>query len=123
MDEIKYLDTYALCEIAKGNTHFLSLLIDTSVVNDLTLAEFYSVILREFNEQTADYWKNKFLPYTKQVPLDILILAVKFRKEHTKRNMSFFDAVGYIFAKENGGVFVTGDKEFESFSSVLFIKK
>ncbi|MBI5073313.1 hypothetical protein HZA99_05850 [Candidatus Woesearchaeota archaeon] len=122
MDEIKYLDTYVLCEIAKANVRFLPLLVNTSVVNDLTLAEFYGVILREFNEQTAEYWKSKFLAYAKPVSLDVLILAVKFRKEHAKRNVSFFDAVGYIFAKENGGIFVTGDKEFQRFPRVEFIK-
>ncbi len=122
MDEIKYLDTYVLCEIAKANTRFLTLLVNTSVINDLTLAEFYGVILREFNEQTAEYWKSKFVTYAKPVPLDILILAIKFRKEHTKHDVSFFDAVGYIFAKENGGIFVTGDKEFKGLSRVEFIK-
>lgn len=122
MAQINYLDTYVLCEIAKANTRFLSLLVNTSVINDLTLAEFYGVILREFNEQTAEYWKNKFFSYTKQVPLDVLILAVKFRKDHIKQNISFFDAVGYIFAKENGGIFVTGDKEFKNLPNVEFIK-
>ncbi len=122
MDEIKHLDTYVLCEIAKANTRFLPLLVSTSVVNDLTLAEFYGVILREFNEQTADYWKNKFLPYAKPVSLDIMIRAVKFRKEHARQNLSFFDAVGYTFAKESGAIFVTGDKEFKGISHVEFIK-
>lgn len=121
MDEIRYLDTYVLCEIARSNPLFLPFLEKNAVINDLTLAEFYSVILREFNEQTADYWHQKFVMYAQPVPLSILIKAVKFRREQSKKNVSFFDAVGYIFAKENNGIFVTGDKEFQHFSGVEFI--
>ena len=123
MVKIRYLDTYILCEISKANSKFLPLLQETCIINDLTLAEFYSTILREYNEATAEYWLQKFLPYTKPVPLSILIKGIKFRKEHVKRNISFFDAVGYIFAKENIGVFVTGDKEFEKLEGVEFIQK
>ena len=123
MDTIKYLDTYILCEISRANPKFLSLLQQTCIINELTLAEFYSVILREYNEATADYWLQKFLPYAKPVPIAILISAVKFRKEYIQKNISFFDAVGYIFAKENAGIFVTGDKEFEKLEGVEFIRK
>ena|SRR3989338_5603559 len=123
MDKIKCLDTYILCEISKANVTFIKYLNEHCLINELTLTEFYSVVLREYNEQTAEYWLAKLTQYAKPVPLSILIKAIKFKKENNKRNLSFFDAVGYIFAKEQGYLFVTGDKEFEDFQGVEFVQK
>jgi predicted nucleic acid-binding protein len=123
MDGIKVLDTYVLWEIAMGNPKFIKYLDSNFLISDLILSEFYGIILREFNEQTANYWVLKFKCYSQQISLSILLKAVKFRREHAKKNLSFFDAAGYIFAKENNYMFVTGDKEFETLPNVEFIKK
>ena len=37
--------------------------------------------------------------------------------------ISFFDAVGYVYSRENNYKFVTGDKEFEKLPNVQFMKK
>lgn len=122
MVSLKYLDSYILWEINRGNPKFLHYLEEESfVVNELTLAEYYGVLLREYNEQTADYWFHKLEKYAQPVSLPLLIKAIKFRQENKKHNFSFFDAVGYIFAKENNGIFVTGDKEFRGIPGVEFI--
>lgn len=123
MDKIKYLDTYALCEISQGNANFTKYFEKDFIINELTLTEFYGLILREYDEKTAGYWLNKLLPYTKTVKLDVLIKAMKFKINNSKKNISFFDSVGYIFALENNCVFVTGDKEFEKLKEVEFVKK
>lgn len=124
MDEvkIKFLDTYALIEIAKGNTNFVEYLNLGFIITDINLAEFYSVLLREFNEKTADYWYRKIENYSQPVSKRILIEAVKFRHKNKKSGISFFDAVGYIFAVLNGYLFVTGDKEFRNLDNVEFRK-
>jgi len=44
------------------------------------------------------------------------------KKENKKKNLSFFDCAGYIFARENNYKFVTGDKEFENLPNVEYIK-
>ncbi len=124
MVEVKRcLDTYALIEISNGNPKFSNYLNFDFVITDLNLVEFYSVILREYDEQTAEYWFKKLSQYTVSVDKSILKEAVKFRHEHKKLNISFFDAVGYIFSIEKGYLFVTGDKEFEHFKNVEFKKK
>jgi predicted nucleic acid-binding protein len=124
MDEIKRcLDTYALVEIKLGNPKFQDYLKSEFVIVDLILAEFYSVLLREENEETANYWIKKFGGYSVSVSKDILIEAVKFRYKNKKSRISFFDAVGYIFALKKGYKFVTGDKEFENLVNVEFKKK
>jgi|SRR3989338_7991301 len=124
MDEIKRcLDTYALVEIYLGNEKFAKYLNVEFVINDFTLAEFYGVLLKEYGEGEAELWLKKLERYSLQVSRKILIEAVKFRHEHKKQNISFFDAVGYVFSIKNGYYFVTGDKEFESLPNVEFKKK
>ncbi|MBS3089224.1 PIN domain-containing protein [Candidatus Pacearchaeota archaeon] len=117
------LDTYALVEIAKGNPIFTAYFNSPFIITDLTLAEFYSVLLREEDERVADYWFKKLERYSLQVTKEVLIEAIKFRYEHKKQDVSFFDAVGYVFSVKNGYHFVTGDKEFEGMPSVEFKKK
>ncbi len=124
MDEIeKCLDTYALAEIADENPKFKEYLNSPFVIADTTLAEFYSVLLREDGEKVADYWYKKLERYSLPVSKKILVEAVKFRYKYRKENISFFDAVGYIFSIKNGYLFVTGDKEFENLPNVEFKKK
>ena len=124
MVEIKRcLDTYALIEIAKGNVKFAYYLNTEFVVTDITLAEFYAVLLREEDEKVADYWFKKLERCSVPVSREVLKEAIKFRHEHKKKGISFFDAVGYVFAVKNGYYFVTGDKEFEKFKNVEFKKK
>ncbi len=119
----KCLDTYALVEIYKGNPKFSGYFEKGFIITDITLAEFYSVLLREENGETANYWIRKFEAYAIQIDRNVLLEAVKFRRKHSKTNISFFDAVGYIFSIKNGFYFVTGDKEFEKFKNVEFVKK
>lgn len=119
---MKCLDTYALKEIHDENPNFLSCLNGEFIVPDLIIAEFYGIILREYNEKTANYLLNKFQPYIRKISFDIMIKAVKFRYDNRKQNLSFFDCVGYIFAVENNMKFVTGDKEFKDRENVEFIK-
>ena len=123
MDEIKRcLDTYALMEIYLGNEKFAGYLNVEFVINDLTLAEFYGVLLKEYGEGEAELWFKKLERYSVQVSKKILIEAVKFRHTNKKQNISFFDAVGYIFSLNNRYIFVTGDKEFEKLPGVEFVK-
>lgn len=124
MDEIKRcLDTYALIEIYLGNKKFSEYLNTEFVINDLILAEFYGVLLKEYGQSEADSWLKKLERYSLQVSRKILIEAVRFRHEHKKQDISLFDAVGYIFSLRNGYFFVTGDKEFEKLKNVEFKKK
>jgi len=120
---IRCLDTYALVEIKLGNPKFTNYLKEDFVITDITLAEFYSVLLREENEEKADFWLKKLEAYSISVDKTVLIKAIKFRHQNKKTGISFFDAVGYIFAQENGYSFVTGDKEFENLKNVEFKKK
>ena len=97
MDIIRCLDTYALIEIRNGNPKFAHYLSSIFVIADITLAEFYGVVLRDQGEEKADYWFNKFQNSSREVSLTILIEAVKFRYKNKDKNLSWVDAIVYIF--------------------------
>ncbi len=120
MDAIKCLDTYALVEISNGNPKFEEYMTKDFVINDLTLAEFYAVLLRVHGETNAGYWFKRLEQYSFQASKEILKEAVQFRHANKKQSISFFDAVGYLFSVKNNMLFVTGDKEFEGMASVEF---
>ncbi len=119
---MKCLDTYALLEINNGSPAFTGLLSEDLVITDVTMAEFYAIMYRTYNLQTADYWHKKLSFFCRPVSRDILLKASKFRVDNSKQNLSFFDCVGYIYALENNMKFVTGDKEFRFRKGVEFIK-
>ena len=48
--------------------------------------------------------------------------AIRFRKEKKKKNMSYTDCIGYVYAKKHGMKFLTGDKEFAHLENVEFVK-
>ncbi len=65
----------------------------------------------------------KLSTYAASVPKEVLIEGAKFRFANKEKNLSFFDAAGYVFAKKKGLLFVTGDREFEGIDDVQFVKK
>ncbi len=120
--DIKCLDTYALVEIHFGNPKFTVFFNEEVVITDITLTEFYGDLYRKYNFKTAEYWFRKLAPISQVVSKEILVKAIKYKVDHKKQNLSFFDCVGYIFARENKMKFVTGDKEFEDKEGVEFVK-
>ena len=48
--------------------------------------------------------------------------SIKFRKEQKKKDLSYTDCIGYIYAARNNMKFLTGDKEFEGMKNVEFVK-
>jgi len=117
------LDTYALMEIAEGNPKFSFLIKEDIIIPSTTLAEFYWILLRNKNDEEAEYYVEKLQNFSMDVQKKILLKAQKFRYLNKKKNLSFFDCVGYIFSKENNYIFVTGDKEFKNVEGVKFIQK
>ena len=117
------LDTYALIEIAEGNPKFSFLIREEFVIPSTTLAEFYWVLIRDKSKEEADFWGEKLLSSSVDIPVVVMLKSQNFRHANKKQNLSFFDSVGYIFAQENNYIFVTGDKEFKNFKGVKHITK
>jgi len=117
------LDTYALIEIAEGNPKFSFLIKEDFIIPSTTLAEFSWVLLKNKNRDDVEYWIKKLSNFSSDVKKEIMIKSQIFRYLNKKRDLSFFDCVGYIFSKENNYIFVTGDKEFKDLEGVKFIQK
>lgn len=120
---MKCLDTYALIEFIEGNPKFQFLASEEVVIPDIIMAEFYAGVYRAEGLSRADFWYGKFCSLCRNVSCELLLKAMRYRVDHRKENLSFFDCVGYIFARENGFIFVTGDKEFKTKEGVQFITK
>lgn len=116
------LDTYALVEISRGNAKFTKIFNSEFCIPNLIMAEFYGIIYRAYDEKTANYWFRKLSLFCKEIPMNILTEAVKYRIDHKQEKLSFFDCVAYIYAQRNNMSFVTGDKAFQKRKGVKFIK-
>jgi len=117
------LDTYALIEIRNENPKFSSILNRPFIIADSTIAELYLVLMKEDGEEEARYWYKQFSFFCKPIDKETMIKGLKFREMNKKEKISIFDAWGYIFARENNYIFVTGDEAFKHREGVEFIKK
>jgi len=45
-----------------------------------------------------------------------------FKYENKNKNFSFIDCVGYVLAKENNLIFLTGDRAFRGMMNVELVK-
>lgn len=115
------LDTYALVEINNENPRYRDVVDEDFIVTDIVLAEFYGVMYRKYNRKTADWWVGKLRDVTVSVPRKTMFSAMKFKAD-SKEKYSFFDCIGYVYARENGFEFVTGDKEFAGREGVRFVE-
>ena len=121
--EVKFFfDTYALVEITKGNPNYLAFTQENITITIFNLVEFFSAYLNDFGEEKAKELHNKFKVCVVEIDDETIFEAVKFRKEHKKRDISYTDSIGYIYTKKNNFIFLTGDKEFESLPNVKFVK-
>src|SRR3989338_2505907 len=112
-------DTYALMDIHNGKASVIELLNENAFITELTLTEFFGVLYRKHGEKTALYWYKRLSHLTVCVDVQILFNAMKFKIDNHQKEFSFFDCVGYIYARENGLKFVTGDEEFKGVEGVF----
>ena len=117
-----FWDSYAIIELIAGNPNYAKYIQERVFITIFTLAEIYWIALREYTEQEADFIYNKYKEGLVNINDEVLKEAIKFRKEHKKKNLSYTDCIGYIYAIKNKLKFLTGDKEFENMPNVEFVK-
>ena len=118
-----FFDSYAIIEIIRGNENYLKFKDEELVTSILNLGEVYYYLLKEKDEKTADSWHRLLINSAMLVDSGIVVKAMKFRFENKSKKFSFVDCIGYMLAKEKGIKFLTGDKGFENFENVEFVKK
>lgn len=115
-----FLDTYAIIEVARKNPNYERYLNVPFVITQLNLFELHQYLIRAKGEAYADELIRSYLPNVVEYDVEVIKKASKLRAKHTAKNLSMTDCIGYIYAKENGLVFVTGDGEFKGFENVEF---
>ena len=118
-----FFDSYAVIEIIKANTNYSNYFNEQLAFTIFNLAEIYWAILRDFDEQKADEIYSQIKYFVVDISDEVLIDAMKFRKKHKKRDLSYADCIGYVYALKNNLIFLTGDKEFKNLPNVEFITK
>lgn len=117
-----FFDTYAIIEILKGNSSYELYKELPVTLSQWNLAEIYynallNLLLGNPNEIYDEYRKAVV-----EIEDETLKEAMKFKEKHKQQDISYPDAIGYIYAKRQNMKFLTGDKEFESFDNVEFVK-
>lgn len=120
---VKYfLDTYAIIEMIKGNQNYSKYLNAEGYTSVLNLYELHFNLLKEFGEEIAGLYFNKYLPIKLDIKDEDILSGSEFKLKHIKNNISYADALGYAIAARRGLMFLTGDKEFKNLPNVEFVK-
>lgn len=117
-----FFDSYALVELTKGNPKYIAYADSQVIITIFNLVEFTYSALTDYGKEKAEELCKKFTECVHNIDEDTIIEAMEFRKQHKKRNLSYADCVGYVFAKKNKLVFLTGDEQFRNFDNVEFVK-
>ena len=118
-----YFDTYAFYELLYQNTNYTQFSKNVKfITSKLNLMELYYGLLCKFGKDTAETYYNRFMPYCVDIDDEVIKQAMVFKSLNKKRRLSYVDCIGYILARSKGLKFLTGDKEFESFDNVEFVK-
>jgi len=122
-EEVSYFfDSYAIIELLKGNENYSKFRDFPATISQWNLAEIYynSIINLVLGNPEEIY--NIYKDAVIEIDDDSLKEAMRFRKENKKKDVSYTDCIGYIYAMRNGLKFLTGDKEFENMPNVEFVK-
>ena len=115
-----FWDSYAVIELIDGNKNYAKYVDEPIIITIFNLAEVYWFALNEYEDEKADYIYEKFKKCVVDVDYETLRSAIKFRKEHKKKNISYTDSIGYVCALKHNLRFLTGDKEFKDMTNVEF---
>ena len=122
MMDAYFFDTYGIIEILKGSSSYKNYRDAKIVLTIFNLVELHYKLLRDFNEKFAKKILQRYSRFVINVDLDVIEKANNFKLLHKKQRMSATDVIGYVTAKKLGIKFLTGDKQFEKFENVEFVK-
>ena len=84
--------------------------------------QLYYQLLALYDKQHAIELFNRYEEFVVSISNEDIIEAMDFRKENYKKDLSYVDCVGYTIARKMGLLFLTGDRHFEHFDNVKFVK-
>ncbi|MBI3052263.1 PIN domain-containing protein [Candidatus Woesearchaeota archaeon] len=115
-----FLDTYALIELSEGNGSFSKYLESECVTLKNNMAELYYYLLRKYSEESAEQSLAFFLPIAGDFNESIIPSAMKLRlaERSQGKKFSYIDVLGYLYARKNNFIFLTGDRAFSKLPGV-----
>ena len=113
-------DTYALIELLNKNPNYEKYIDQDIIINDFIFAEFCYQLIKD-GKETNEYL-DEIEPAIVKIAPKTIKEALNFRYKNKKKKLSMTDCISYFQAKELGIKFLTGDKEFENFDNVEFVK-
>jgi predicted nucleic acid-binding protein len=119
-----FLDTYAIIEYLKGNSKYVNRIEKNDFSTGIfQLMEVYYITLKEQNEDLAEKYFDVFSIAKVNISDETIKKAMKIRLEfqQQKKNISYVDAIGFQYARDNNLTFLTGDKEFKDLEGVEWI--
>ena len=118
-----FYDTYALLEIIKGNANYRNYLKNIGIATSrLNLMELFYRLYVLHGMETSELYYQKYLPFAVEISDSLIKKAAIFRAENKKKDLSYVDCIGYVFAIEHKIKFLTGDRQFEEMENVEFVK-
>ena len=120
--KVYFFDSYAIIEIIKGNANYYRYADATIVTTKLNLFEVYYTLLKLHSEKDADKFLERSSSFVIDYDLSIIKEAAIMKLTNQKKNISLTDCIGYCTALKLRIPFLTGDKEFEHFKNVTFVK-
>lgn len=122
-----FLDTWALIEILRKNPMYRAFSSGEDIVTTrLNLMEMAFQLLKRDIPPGPLY--RMFLPRAVAPSDDTILRAMEFRRSHPepgqpgRYRFSYIDAVGYTLAREQGLLFVTGDRDFRGLPGVEYLR-
>lgn len=117
-----FFDSFAVVELIKGNSSYASYTKEPVLITLFNLAEIYWVALNDLGEEEADEIYIHYKQSVVEISDETLKDAIKFRKKYKKKDLSYTDCIGYVYALKNNMKFLTGDKAFEGMQNVEFVR-
>ena len=118
-----FFDTYAIIEILKNNPKYFSYREYPVIITQLNIIEITYSVLLEYGEDNAKIIYGRFQDCVQEINQEIILQALKFRKQYNKRNLSYANCIGYTYAIQNNLKFLTGDDQFKDLPQIEFVKK
>lgn len=116
-----FFDTYAIIELLMHNPAYKKYgeyPLITTILNKIELGWWG---LLKHDEEFAELLLNS-ITHTQEITNELIKEALLFRQQFKKRDLSYADAIGYIFAKRHNLLFLTGDRQFKDLPGVEYVE-
>ena len=118
-----FFDSYAILARIFGAEGYADFSTSNGVTTLLNLMEVqYSLYRRGLKDEGIRGLLKEIRPMCIGFSDDDCYEAVKFRYGNRRKGLSYIDCLGYVLAKKNRVLFLTGDKGFEGLPNVKFVK-